>query len=416
MKFNSLVLKVSGCCNLSCKYCYVYNQKDKSYQGKPLLMSKKIVDVVIRKTLEHCREQNIREFLFAFHGGEPLMQDLNFFQYFINTVERLCGCDIKVHYTIQTNGTLISKEVASLFDRLKIQIGVSLDGVKEVNDINRVYKNGKSTFNDVILGLENALEYEYHKRTLGILSVININHDPLDFYNFLQDRKVPRVDFLLPYYTYDTLPALFNCNDHENTPYAEWLIRLFNVWFHDNDGPDIRMFSGFIKSLFGDEYPNDLFGSYKNGLLVIESNGDIEPIDYLKACGDHFTKTKLNIMKHDISDVSNSELIKLYYHSHSILSEKCKHCPINEICGGGNLTSRYSAKTGFDNPSCCCNDILKIVIHIQNALFFNLSPCFRRRHNMELFNYQKVISELKSVHPKNNKNLISFNNQKKCQN
>ena len=89
------------------------------------------------------------------------------------------------------------------------------------------------------------------------------------------------------------MPENFQLN---NTPYADWLIDFYNIWDKDIERPKVRMFNGFIECMFGEEYPTDLFGNYKNGLLVIETNGDIEAVDYLKACGDNFTKTKLKML------------------------------------------------------------------------------------------------------------------------
>lgn len=374
MKCQNLVLKVASRCNLNCTYCYMYNMDDKSYKLQPKLMSDRIVDATIKKSFNHCKDNNIKEFLFAFHGGEPLLQKKSFYIDFVDKCKKLFSNEVNVYYSIQTNGTLLTKEWASLFNDLKIQIGVSLDGVREVNDINRLYKKDKSSFDDVLKGIENALQFDYHKKSLGLLTVINPHTDPLALYDLVKDKLISNIDFLFPYNTYDSRPEGYDPMDISETPYADWLITIFDFWYKDQDDykPNVRMFKGFIECLLGGEYPNDLFGSYQNGLLVIETNGEIEAVDYLKSCGDNFTKTNMNILTNDISESSNSDLIELYYNCHTRLSQQCSNCIMMEICGGGNLTSRFSKQNGFDNASLFCKDYFKLINHIQNIVFKDL--------------------------------------------
>ncbi|WP_262916259.1 MULTISPECIES: radical SAM protein [Flavobacterium] len=411
MKCNSLVLKIASRCNLNCKYCYMYNMEDKSFELQPRFMSNEIVDSIIIKTFNHCISNNVKEFLFAFHGGEPLLQKPDFFKYFVNKCKSIFSNKVTIFFTIQTNGTLITKEIASLFNDLEIQIGISIDGIREINDENRLYKNNKSSFDDVLLGIKNAFDFKFHKNTLGILSVINLENNPLEFYDFLKEIKIKNFDLLFPYNSYDNLPKSYKVNDINHTPYADWLIKLFNIWYLDSniDRPNIRMFNGFIECFFGGEYPNDLFGNYKNGLLVIETNGDIEAVDYLKACGQNFTKTDLNILKNEISDSINSELINLYYHSHNKLNSKCNQCNVKEICGGGNLVSRYSKTNGFDNASFLCSDFLKLILFIQNITYSNLPKDLLDENNIEISSFEKEHLIINSLSNKQyDKYLTSF--------
>jgi uncharacterized protein len=365
---------------------------DDSYYYQPKFMTYEIADSIIQKVFNHCKDNDINSFLFAFHGGEPLLLKKEFYTYFVDKVNTVFKNEIKAYYTIQTNGTLLTPEWAELFANLKIQIGISIDGLKEINDINRLSKNGKSSFANVIKGINNSLKYDYHKDTLGILTVINTTTDPIEFYEFLNSLNIKNIDFLFPYNHYSNLPENYNPNDYKSTIYADWLIRLFDYWIEDKKDNKIfiRTFNGFIESFFGEEFPTDLFGSYKNGLLVVETNGEIEAVDYLKSCGNNFTKTNLNINTHEISDVMQSELISLYYNSHNILSQKCLDCPIMEVCGGGNLTSRYHKDLGFDNASFMCKEFLKLITHIQNKVFKSLPEQFVVEYNLELLNYNEI--------------------------
>lgn len=386
----------------------MYNLDDSSYMEQPPLMSYDVAERIIKKTCENCIENNINEFLFAFHGGEPFMHHKDFFEYFVVSAREFFPDNISLYFAVQSNGTLITKEIASICNELKIQIGISLDGTKEINDLNRLYRNGKSTFSDVLKGINNSLLFPYHKKTLGLLTVINLDSDPIDLYNLIKQIRVPRFDLLFPYFTYDTFPYSDKLSDTNYTPYADWLIKLFDRWFDDNEQPDIRMFSGFVRCFFGEEYPNDFFGNFKNGLLVIETNGEIEPIDYLKACGEEFTKTGLNILHNNLSEAYDSELINLYYNSHNILCTACELCPINNICGGANLTSRYSKENGFNNTSIYCKDVMKLISYIQNRIFTTIGLDLFKEYDLELLDYNHMINQIIQVQNLENEILSSF--------
>lgn len=381
---------------------------DKSFQLQPKLMSATIAKAIIQKAYSHCIRNGIDEFLFAFHGGEPLLQSEEFYIKFIEQCKKVFQDKVKVHYCIQTNGTLLTDKWARLFVELQIQIGVSLDGLKAVNDQNRIYKNEKGSFDNVIKGISSAMHYPFHQKKLGLLAVVNTLNDPIELFEFINSLGVKNVDFLFPYNHFNDLPPQYTPNDPNCTPYADWLLKLYDYWFKDHSRINIRMFKGFIESIFGEEYPTDLFGSYYNGLLVIETNGDIEAVDYLKACGDSFTKTDLNIINNELDHAVNSALINLYYHSHRVLNVKCENCYLSEICGGGNLTSRFNKNNGFDNPSFLCFDFIKIITHIQNSVLKNVPLPVLEKFNLSLMSFDEVRENISNIHPSINEYLDSF--------
>lgn len=46
------------------------------------------------------------------------------------------------------------------------------------------------------------------------------------------------------------------------------------------------------------------------------------------------------------------------------LSDKCKACPIRDICGGGLYAHRYKRGIGYLNPSVYCADLSRLITHI----------------------------------------------------
>lgn len=112
-----LVLWTTGRCNLQCKYCYaseIREKKDMSFD-------------TARKAIDRLKGARLK---IQFTGGEPL---LNF-----PLIRQVCDYvrenDIQASFQLQTNGTLIDREMALELKRLGIGLGVSMDGAPDVNE------------------------------------------------------------------------------------------------------------------------------------------------------------------------------------------------------------------------------------------------------------------------------------------
>mgnify|MGYP001467112021 CR=1 FL=1 len=76
----------------------------------------------------------------------------------------------------QSNAILVDDLFLELFLKEQVYIGISLDGPPEYNDQHRYYHNKKGSGKDVVKALMLLKDFPYFS---GILSVINIDYDPL---------------------------------------------------------------------------------------------------------------------------------------------------------------------------------------------------------------------------------------------
>ena len=391
LKCRFAVIKIASRCNLNCSYCYMYNMGDESYKMQPKIMSTETVRAMMKRINEHCIKHKLNKFNFVLHGGEPLLAGKEFFEKMVSIARNEISPSVKLNFAVQTNGVLLDKSWGILFERLEIGVGVSLDGPKQINDKNRVYHSGKGSYDDVIKGI-NAISQQ---KKPGLLSVLNTEVSPKEVFMLFSKLNVSSINFLFPDGNYNNPPNGYMPRGNE-TPYGDWLIEMFDVW-QENKGDriSIGIFEVFIAMILGQEFPSDSFGTKNSEVLVIETNGDIESLDVLKICGDSFTKGDANVINTTFDEALETPLAQMYQLSHKNLPQKCKKCPISEICGGGYLPHRYSSENGFNNPSIFCFDLVKLITHIQNKVIGNLPSALVESSGIKPLMAKEIIDSIR---------------------
>lgn len=363
MEINHIILKVASICNLSCDYCYVFNKQDKSYLIQNNVMTYEIARTLINRIEKYLSRNTNKTICITFHGGEPLMAGKLFYEQFASELHSKVGN--RAMLSIQTNGTLIDKEWCDIFKKYKIAVGISIDGDKEAN-IHRKDKDNVPAYDRIINGyillVKNGL-------TPGILSVINTKQSPQDYYNYLKSIDAKYVDCLFPDATYDTYD--FSCRG-----IGMWLCQLFCIWINDKNRFSIRLFESIIKLVIKpyEKVGGEMFGNTSNGVIDINSNGDIDIPDTLRICNKEMKTDHYDIFNNNLNNIFREDIFQRFYDSHSnkYLADKCKKCVIKNICGGGILAHRYSKNNSYDHPSVYCYDLICIICYIQHFTCENL--------------------------------------------
>lgn len=108
MKHISVLIKpASALCNMKCKYCFYANTSSL----REVRSFGKMRPHVTEKMINHIYEDldNGDELTLAFQGGEPTIAGLRYFRHLTEIVNKQQK-NVTVHYSLQTNGTLIDEE------------------------------------------------------------------------------------------------------------------------------------------------------------------------------------------------------------------------------------------------------------------------------------------------------------------
>jgi uncharacterized protein len=375
--FQEFIVKVHSRCDLSCDYCYMYEMADQSWRDQPRMMSEEVAQHTAMRIGEHVRGHGLDNITLILHGGEPLLAGPELISYLVGSVRAAVAPSVRVHAKVQTNAVGLNDRYLRLFCELGIQVGISLDGPAEAHDRHRRFASGRGSHAAVSAALRRISQASFRHLFSGLLCTIDLRNDPTATYEALAAFDPPRIDFLLPHGTWTTPPPGRRSNEPD-TPYADWLIAIFDQWY---PAPTIsvRLFEDIMHLLLGGMSSTEVVGLASARMVVIETDGAIEQADTLKATYQGATQTGLHVARDPLDTAMLLPGMAARQIGVRALSAQCRACKIHRVCGGGHYAHRYRAGSGFLNPSVYCPDLMRLITHIREAMQADVDARLGRR-------------------------------------
>jgi 12,18-didecarboxysiroheme deacetylase len=210
-----VVWNITQRCNLKCVHCYAH-AKNIAFDNELSLSEGKIL-------IDDLSEFGVPVMLFS--GGEPLVrQDL----------PELAAYAVKkgMRAVVSTNGTLITPQIAQILKDIGLSyVGISLDGMEEINDR---FRGVKGAFKLALKGIENCkkagikvgLRFTINKSNVGQISEI---------FKLLEELEIPRVCFYHLVYSGRGSELVKEDLSHEESRKAVDLIMDLTKQLHDRN-------------------------------------------------------------------------------------------------------------------------------------------------------------------------------------
>jgi len=378
--FREFVLKIHSRCDLACDYCYMYTMADQSWRLQPLKMSPAVVDQAAMRIAEHVLAHRLPSVKLILHGGEPLLAGPELITCAVSAVRKAIGSCAQVDVVVQTNGLRLDANYLDLLSDLDVRVGISLDGNAAAQDRHRMRANGQGSYADVAAALRSLARHRDSAKLFGgLLSTIDVDNDPVATYEALLRFGPPMIDFLLPHGNW-TLPPAHRTQGAADTPYADWLIAVFDRWYcAPRQETRVRLFSEIIRALLGGASGTEAVGLSPVTVVVIETDGGIEQSDSLKSTFAGAQVTGLHVAHDSLDSALLQPTVAARQMGAKALSATCQACALLRVCGGGHYAHRYRAGTGFSNPSVYCPDLLRLITHIKVTLQADINVLVERQ-------------------------------------
>lgn len=323
-----VIIKPTTACNGTCLYC----STESGLTGKPF-MPKENLRSLFAPFGAWLRKDSSRSLDLIWHGGEPLMCGLDFYDTVIAEQDRMFKKEMgRVRNHLQSNLTLITEEWIPRIEKLFAGgIGSSFEIVKGI----RGTSNGASLTDKWLSAigllhdhsLSTGVLYIVHKRSLGLAR---------DLYNFF--RSLPQlsaVRFNPLYYegrgrSEQSRPLQITADE-----YGRFLVDLWKVWRKDGLNLDVAPLGEWARAWLGD--PSSL--CCDSGGRCHETHLGVGPDGSVYGCGraleSHLYKYG-NIFDDDLNQILRHPMrTRLASRASRLQEGPCRDCPYWGICHGG---------------------------------------------------------------------------------
>ena len=172
---------VGSRCNLRCDYCYYL------HKGSGGVMDDSLLEEFTRQYIEAQTTPNV---LFTWHGGEPLLRPLSFYEKALKLQQKYAG-GRHIDNCLQTNGTLLTDEWCQFLHDHHFLVGISIDGPQPLHDISPSNWRGVGggfrgrSWHDVMRGIALLQRHEVEWNAMATVNAANVE-SPVEFYEFFR--------------------------------------------------------------------------------------------------------------------------------------------------------------------------------------------------------------------------------------
>lgn len=340
-------------CNLKCRHCYMSSDAQKYANELTTKEAKQFID--------DLADFNVPVLLFS--GGEPLIRP-DFFELADYAAKK------GVRPTLSTNGTLITPEVARKIKNIGVgYVGISLDGLRDVND---KFRGKKGAFEAAMNGIKNCVAVD---QRVGLRFTINHHNiqELENIFDFIEEENINRVCFYhLVYSGRGNQMMDEDVTAEESRRAMDIIIRRSRdfeerglkkeILTVDNHCDGVYM---YLKALA--EGRDELAAQIKKYISMNGGNrsgmafAEVDPLGYVHP--DQFTQhhTFGNVRERKFGDIwqdTTNPIMKGLKDRKALLKGRCSKCKYLDNCNG-NFRTRAEARTGDfweSDPSCYLTD------------------------------------------------------------
>jgi uncharacterized protein len=333
--FQIFVKPVGAQCNLACGYCYYLEKLGLYLDKKTFRMSDELLEEYI---IQHIRASEGPEIFFSWHGGEPTMAGLKFYQQVVAFQKKHLPKNFILLNGIQTNGTLLDDDWCQFLKKEKFIVGISLDGPEGLHSAYRSRRDGKSSFSEVISGYRLLVKYGIPCEILCVVNSSNVRV-PLEVYTFFKSLNINYITFIPLVEKQNLTGKVVSERSVPAKAFGEFLCTIFDEWVSSDIGTiKIQVIEEALRTAFDLEHSLCIFKSTCGAVPVVESNGDFYSCD-------HYVD-----QEHLVGNITQTTLVQLLKSKRQrefgnakrdSLPDYCLRCEVLAMCNGACPKDRF---------------------------------------------------------------------------
>ena len=246
--FALLVKPVGGACNLDCAYCF-YSSHEKGVMSRD----------VCERLVESYDALPFAGKSVTLQGGEPLLAPRHVFDAFES---------VPLERAVQTNGTLLTPELAERFRRANWLVGLSCDGPFPLNR----GRGDEAVLEKIVAAARMLEDFGVDYNLLAVVSSFNAGRGR-EVYRFF--RETFKTTF------YQFIECTGPRHEIDAKAWGAFLCDVFDEWIKaDTHRISVRTFDSILSTLLRGFPTQCSFASTCRQYLVVEHDGGVYPCDF----------------------------------------------------------------------------------------------------------------------------------------
>lgn len=356
-----MVKPTGATCNLRCSYCYYLGKSTHAADGterttqrtahtdraaRQTVMSHATLELFTRQYLE---AQTARDVLFTWHGGEPMLLPLSFYEEAMR-LQRVYAGGRHVDNCIQTNGTLLTDDWCRFLHDNGWLVGLSIDGTADMHDRYRRTAGGQATHAQVMRAVEKLNRYGVEWNAMAVVNDYNAQR-PSEFYGFFKAIDCRYIQFtpIVERLCTEATTALASPADPAATmmpgsitpeAWGDFLIAIFDEWVRADVGTFfLPTFDAVLANWCGVAPGICSFGATCGQAGVMEADGTVYSCDHFV-----FPQYRLgNIHREPLTALMLGDRQRRFgLDKRSALPRQCRQCAWLAACNGGCPKDRFA--------------------------------------------------------------------------
>ena len=373
-------LHLTNSCNMNCGYCY-----------SPPCDDLEMSEETAFKAVEYAAQLDPLNAGIIFFGGEPLLKkDL-----IKNSIKHCQSLEsaghARFHYKVTTNGLLIDRDFLDYADQVRLNVALSVDGIREAHDFHRRDRAGKPTFEKIADKIPQLLRHQPYANVMMTVSAETVR------------------------YYYDSVEYLLNCgfkylivslnyagdwtDDHLRELRRQYLL-LANLYKRLTLKEKKFYFSPFEVKLASHIKGEEAHCSrcvLGKRQVSVAPDGSIYPCVQFVQDGKFNTKFAIGHIKSGIDPHRQESLYQMSLQ----MDDSCRECALKTRCNHdcSCLNWQTTREINKVSPVLCESEkiLIPIVDRLGEYLYRKKSPMFIQKHYNAAYPYLSLLEDRQSI-------------------
>ncbi len=310
--FHVMIIPTLGCPS-KCSYCW------SSEEGSPIMDIETIREVVL--WLKNFRDDPVT---FTFHGGEPLLAGADFYRKALPLLSEELN-HLSPSFALQTNLWKLTPELAQVLAEYDIPIGSSLDGPKDLNDLQR----SEGYYERTMRGYEIAKAHGLQVQFICTFTSHSVKFKEEIFNYFLENGLTLKL--------HPALPSLRSQDPDKwalaPEEYGELLVYLLDRYLENMGQIEVRNINDYCRCVFTNRGTVCTFVDCMDSTFAVGPDGSIYPCYRFVGMPEYVMGHVQDCPSQD--DLAASAAGQRMLQFKEYVNRECKGCKHIRYCRGG---------------------------------------------------------------------------------